>query len=82
VNVLYEFRLGNVEEIVVAFEVRRMVLEGTSISRFIQLETLDHRAHGAIQNRNPASKEFVHMHAPSDFSLDTVITAQTVIPAR
>ena len=50
-----DLRLGQAENVVVAFEGGRVIREQTAAKiRFCQALFLDHRAHGAIENQNPA----------------------------
>src|SRR4029453_9735843 len=47
------FGVGEPQEIVVALEVARVVLEaGAAIARLVQLVALDHGAHGAVENED------------------------------
>ena len=59
VDVFDEFRLRDVEKIVVSLQVRRMILELSPVCGFIELERLDHRPHRTIQDKDPAPKGWV-----------------------
>ncbi len=52
-DLLDDFGPGQIEQIVVALDIARPILEPlAAISRFIQAIALDHGAHGAVENDN------------------------------
>jgi hypothetical protein len=63
VDCRYDFRLRDVQEIVIALEIRRMVFEAAPVGSLVQLQRLDHRTHRAIQNYDAGSQELLdHFH--------------------
>jgi len=58
-----DVRLREVEQIVIALERSGVVLELAAVRGFIELEGLNHGAHGSIQDHDPAAKVLLDCHA-------------------
>lgn len=57
-DVLDGFRLGEDQEVVVAAQVAVKILEPLAAKgRFIELQRLDHRPHGAIEHQDTLARE-------------------------
>jgi hypothetical protein len=61
-NGFNDFRLGQVEQIVVSLEVYGMIGEVTAIAGFVELAGLNHRSHGPIEYQDPVPKQLLDRH--------------------
>ena len=61
-------RLGQRQEIVVALEIAGMLLKTLApVPGLVQLVTLDHGAHGTVQNQDPFRQELFELCHRLDF---------------